>query len=373
MTESHSVSIDEVRALVAERQRYDDWLSALEGRRAETPSHVFERVHADYAGRRHGVMGRLREHVSGLSAMATTLEENLTALESRLGALEDERAEAMLRTAVGEFDGDRWEQVRQDVESQIAGLGEQRTALLSEVDEVRTLLASASSEPEPEPEAEIVVESALTVDTAAPSDEAPHAIHVDIDPVVVDRESPVISQPEVMPEAMPELIDEPLVDVMGGSAMTGALPSPEGFDASLAMFANEPSVESTRSPSPASSPSLDGLDVFDDADLGDLRMSPPARSTAATVTPPATSRVDARVDARVVDAPAGHPGGAESSARDGFDDLAFLRSVVDPSAGGARATAGADQQKTLRCTECGTMNLPTEWYCERCGGELAAF
>jgi uncharacterized OB-fold protein len=29
--------------------------------------------------------------------------------------------------------------------------------------------------------------------------------------------------------------------------------------------------------------------------------------------------------------------------------------------------------KTLRCTECGTMNLPTEWYCERCGGELAAF
>jgi hypothetical protein len=32
-----------------------------------------------------------------------------------------------------------------------------------------------------------------------------------------------------------------------------------------------------------------------------------------------------------------------------------------------------DPVKTLRCTECGTMNLPTEWYCERCGGELAAF
>jgi rRNA maturation endonuclease Nob1 len=29
-------------------------------------------------------------------------------------------------------------------------------------------------------------------------------------------------------------------------------------------------------------------------------------------------------------------------------------------------------QNTLRCTECGTMNSPTEWYCERCGGELAA-
>jgi hypothetical protein len=32
----------------------------------------------------------------------------------------------------------------------------------------------------------------------------------------------------------------------------------------------------------------------------------------------------------------------------------------------------AEQVKTLKCAECGTMNLPTEWYCERCGGELAA-
>jgi hypothetical protein len=28
--------------------------------------------------------------------------------------------------------------------------------------------------------------------------------------------------------------------------------------------------------------------------------------------------------------------------------------------------------KSLKCNECGTMNSPTEWYCERCGGELAA-
>lgn len=28
--------------------------------------------------------------------------------------------------------------------------------------------------------------------------------------------------------------------------------------------------------------------------------------------------------------------------------------------------------KSLKCGECGTMNLATEWYCERCGAELAA-
>jgi hypothetical protein len=31
-----------------------------------------------------------------------------------------------------------------------------------------------------------------------------------------------------------------------------------------------------------------------------------------------------------------------------------------------------EQVKSLKCQECGSMNYPTEWYCERCGGELAA-
>jgi len=32
----------------------------------------------------------------------------------------------------------------------------------------------------------------------------------------------------------------------------------------------------------------------------------------------------------------------------------------------------AEVAKTLKCKECGTMNLATEWYCESCGAELAA-
>jgi hypothetical protein len=81
------------------------------------------------------------------------------------------------------------------------------------------------------------------------------------------------------------------------------------------------------------------------------------------------------------------------------DELAFLKSVSEeerkppqrrpsnPGSGGARtaetsapastsaATAGKTATptgaKTLKCAECGTLNRPTEWYCERCGGELA--
>src|SRR6267378_7340841 len=77
-----------------------------------------------------------------------------------------------------------------------------------------------------------------------------------------------------------------------------------------------------------------------------------------------------------------------------FDELAFLKSVTedDKNAPSARRASGAQYQpddlqdashlapvdedapveKALKCKECGTMNLATEWYCEKCGGELAA-
>ena len=47
------------------------------------------------------------------------------------------------------------------------------------------------------------------------------------------------------------------------------------------------------------------------------------------------------------------------------DDTA--RAVATPPSSAASGTAA----KTLRCGECATMNYATEWYCERCGGELA--
>jgi len=108
------------------------------------------------------------------------------------------------------------------------------------------------------------------------------------------------------------------------------------------------------------------------------------------------------------------PAGRGSHQTDAFDELAFLRSVTEDDkhgprperASGAHMAAdyaaaaeakkgtkgdravGADgveavdgqkaqptkgtAKKTVKCGECGAMNLPTEWYCERCGAELAA-
>lgn len=46
-----------------------------------------------------------------------------------------------------------------------------------------------------------------------------------------------------------------------------------------------------------------------------------------------------------------------------------------PAPAAGRATPPADGMgdgKSRKCHDCGTLNFPTEWYCERCGGELAA-
>ncbi len=329
MTETREVSIEDVRTLVGERQRYDDWLSALEGRRAETPARVFERVHGDYAARRAAVMEQLRAHVGTLAALADDLDSKLGALDESLASLEDERVEAMLRTAVGEFDDDRWEQVRRDVEAKIAERTTERSALTVEADDVRTLLSSARSEPLPTPPAVAVAEVAET----PKSDDVALAERV-TDADVTPIESVALETTEVQGSA----IESDTLDI----------------EDALAMFT--PSTQS------AAAPTIDttGIEV-----IGHEVSGTTGRQDTMH-TPPA--------------APAAVPPAAHADA-DPFDDLAFLRSVIDPSeaargsqqAGGTAAATAAEPQKTLRCTECGTMNLPTEWYCERCGGELAAF
>lgn len=84
------------------------------------------------------------------------------------------------------------------------------------------------------------------------------------------------------------------------------------------------------------------------------------------------------------------PGAAEAAPPG--DELAFLKSVTggeaaasakprpsggqpaptEPAVAAAAKAAPGQQAKTLKCAECGTLNRPTEWYCERCGAELAA-
>jgi hypothetical protein len=44
----------------------------------------------------------------------------------------------------------------------------------------------------------------------------------------------------------------------------------------------------------------------------------------------------------------------------------------DEEAGLPAGDAAGPVGRTLRCGECGAMNRPLEWYCEKCGAELTA-
>ncbi|MEP6764803.1 MAG: Ran-binding zinc finger domain-containing protein [Gemmatimonadaceae bacterium] len=350
MMEDTAVTIAEIRALVSERQRFDDWLTALAARREETPARVFERVHADYVARRNTVIANLHEHVGSLEALTQSLNIKLHALEMQLAEREDERAEAMLRTAVGEFDAAKWESTRHDVEASIEQLGRDREALIAEAEDARALLTAArqkpilvaSAEPEPEPVSATVEVPAASVHDTDGDIETAFAVAATTDETMVDSGS-VPAYPYVADQA-----SEPV-------AFEAATERDIEADDAVDMLDGAPGATVPES--------LDSIDVFGES-------STPNRSSSDH----SSSRTS---DSRTAAANEAAP--SSTATRDSFDDLAFLRSVTESgsnSTPGPRAngTAGpTEQTKTLRCTECGTMNFPTEWYCERCGGELAAF
>jgi len=406
------VSIEEVRALVAERQRYDDWLAALEAKRTETPVRVYERVHADYEARRTQVVEQLQSHVDALATLGNDLERQLDTLDAQLATLEDERAEAMLRNMVGEFDSERWEAVRIEVEGKMEALGTERSGLLTQFDDVRTLLASARIEQQ--------TAAAVEPEAVTPEAEAPEAVAagtaVEVEAaveVVAEPEQEFVSgaaaepTPELTPELTPEhapehelvdlgsqfnlpAVEAPVEEAEAGLEVEAIFEAaeridrhtPRAHDVVTHLVSDIPPVVAA----PVAEPRVDN--EFDDA----LAMFSDSGNAPDATFVNSLEGIEVEVDVPNVDPstrtatpssslPSALPS-ASPAPNAGFDDLAFLRSVINPSGGNPAVGAvpdalpsptGAEPQKTLRCTECGTMNLPTEWYCERCGGELAAF
>ena len=382
------VTTEAVRALVAERQRFDDWLAALVAKREATPERVFERVSADYSGRRRDVVGQLASHVDALMALESAQDAQRAELEQRIGVLEDQRAEAELRTLVGEFDDATWESTRAEVEAQLASLGTDRDGVETSLADVRMLLdecrrAAAELAPPappvvaPEPEIMLAEETpAVTVaenvgeprrspsgdpmgdvsdETAFTSAwlEAPMAASThlaDISSAESPLVEPLLVEPplvETPPVEIP-LIETPLVET--------PMVEPPLVEPPLV---EPPLVEPPLVEPPLVEPPLvaDPMSEFDDA-LSVFDDSPSPSTELAFLEPPPEPQATTPTPAR-------RP--AET-----FDDLAFLRSIMDPAAPDvpAEAAGAVDPKKTLRCNECQTLNYPSEWYCEKCGGEL---
>ncbi len=340
MSESTN-SMDALNALMEERNRYEQWLGQLDARKGTTPSHVFDRVRSDYGGRLTKVLDQLAGRATELQVTASTLAEKVATLYADETTLRDERAEAELRASVGEFSLDHARDVMQRCDEAIATLGAERAQIGAELGRVQEILAVAVRPPTP-PSGE---EPIVPIESLAP-------------PVAVEPppQATRAAQPAAPLAPPPTVPPQPVASRPAAAATFDELaflqsvverPAP-AMPADLAHAAPEPRVEhrleSRPAPAPSRAPMIDPVDVEAPAAAN---AAPSRRNVAPTPVLTSTPLLEKE----------GHE--ANSTLTPGSIP-AFLKDVP------------TEQIKTLKCQECGTMNYPTEWYCERCGGELAA-
>lgn len=294
MKDKTSASLEALTGLLGERQRYEEWLSALESRKAGTPDSVYQKIRADYERRLKDVSDRL-------GARAGELKSNIDSLTSRLGEIAREetarhevRQEAEVRAAVGEYADDEWQRIKQESEKELTRIARDRTATetqLAELNRVFTLSTNPGVVGSITPAPQIVQE--------ARSPSSPPKLTLSSEPSGVKRSSS---------SGWPQRDGD-------SSNVISVLPGAAGERGS------------------------------------------PARATPA----PAFD------EAAGLTGKSGKVGGEEEKA----EEPKVATATPTKTKRGGLPDLRTEQQKTLKCPECGAMNYPTEWYCERCGGELA--
>ena len=369
---------EQVTALYEERQRFEAWLGALEAKRATTPVHIYTRVHADYGARLQRVVEELRTHRTALQETESTLIDRLTALDAEEAKHRDEAAEAELRAMVGELAAAQFDEVTGRTSGAIATLSEERARVQAELSQLRHLL-DVGTAPLPA--------NAVSDSPRAESLTPPESSRVRL----VDSGSPA-SAP--VPNAPP--LPTPDDWELGFENALGAPPSPPPARNSGARAEEKgPEKVPEKSLEPNPFDDLEFLKTMVDRNSGDhgavggtreqgagstnhdrapepqhaapeplqtMPMSPPVKQRPGHSVPVAASGLPLIMP----DAPAPprpeprfpHAGGGAPANRDTVPS--YLKE------------APPEQVKTLKCQECGTLNYPTEWYCERCGAELAA-
>jgi hypothetical protein len=334
--------MDALNALMEERNRYEQWLAQLDARKGSTPPHVFERVRGDYGARLNSVLDQLAGRATELQETAGTLAERVAALYADETALRDERAEAELRASVGEFTDEHAREVIQRCDEAISSLGNERASVGAELGRVQEILAVAVRPPTPPAgEAPIVpIESLAPERVAGPTAPAP----VVAPQAAVPAPPPVAPQPA--PQAAPTRPAPASFDELAflNSVVDRPAPPQPAMEAHARPPAVDPRAEEATRREAVRSTMVETMDVEAPAPPSPV----PSRRNAAP-TPVLTSTP--------LVAKEGHE---PNSTLTPGSIPAFLKDVP------------TEQIKTLKCQECGTMNYPTEWYCERCGGELAA-
>ena len=310
------------------------------------------------------VVEELRTHCTALQELESTLIDRLTALDSEEAKHRDEAAEAELRATVGELASEHFTEVTERTSGAIAGLSEERGRVQAELSQLRHLLdvghcaASGRGSRAGAPARRTIRRpSSRAFDSSIRAHRRrcripmrpPHrrprigSSRSRTPSAAIPRRRRVPSGPRAVEKA-PERAQEanPFDDLEFLKTMVDRNSGEHAV------------VNPTREHSPepvASAPQPDHLETMPTAPPVKQRPSKPlpvAASGLPLIMPdaPAPPRVEPRFP--------------QSDA------------VATPPCRAYLKESPPEQVKTLKCQECGTLNYPTEWYCERCGAELAA-
>lgn len=139
MTKAKTNALDALRALIAERQQYEQWMSTLESKRDGIQEHVFEKVYGDYRGRLERVIGEIHGHAEELQLSITALSSRLVEVAREEDVRRDSLQEAELRAAVGEYEPAQWEEMRAEAERELEKVAADRESLDSQLGELRSI------------------------------------------------------------------------------------------------------------------------------------------------------------------------------------------------------------------------------------------
>lgn len=312
MTDSNH-SLNEVVALLEERRRYESWLQALDARRDTTPGHVFERVQSDYRARLERVDEQIESHRHAIEEERASVQSRLSLLEAEERTRRDERAELDLRAHVGELAGGDAESAFRTVDDALEQLTTEKTSLQARLVELETILGPR----------------------ATPAETAPPIGASELPGMPESTDSG--GNGDVVPI---EALSETPAAQAGVDSDIAALRTPSGSFDELAFLNTVVGAE--KPGAPAGAEPLIGS----------------SRRNASIVRDDSASE---SLLAGVADTPPRTTSGVPLAAH-----VASNTPIV------LKATSSVEQVKTLKCSECGAMNYPTEWYCERCGAELAA-
>ncbi|HEX6631978.1 MAG TPA: hypothetical protein VF048_12845, partial [Gemmatimonadaceae bacterium] len=326
-----SSPLDAVSELLAERAKYDKWLTDLEAKRTAgtTSQKAYEKVKADYQGRLDAVLEKLSTHASAMEAHAVELETRLKKFAESEAELEESREEAQLRNEVGELDDEAWEALSKKVERELSKIKQDKEVASSDLEKIRGLLATATpagGTAKIEEKGEQKGEQKDEQNGERKGDEVEVAVLPQAEAAPAPQSS--AGAPPETPARTKEMDELEFLKSVVGTTPAGSAPPPQPRPSGAMPKPEAPAVKAAP-----------------------LIKPPPAKPAPAKSAPPIEQLVEQPKDEPLIGKGKGSMPVPDANPI-----------TIKPAAGG-----GVAQTKTLKCAECGALNYPSEWYCERCG------